>query len=180
MIRVILAFTLLARAAAAAQEPTVYWSVDASGNAIAGTGALFSDAPGAPPPASLCDSAAPCGWVAASALTPQQKQQVAPPSPQLTPQQAAEALLAAGLAVTSTSTPGLNGTYGLAPSDQSALTAMQVAILSGVTPPTTYIDSMGSHGPFTPQQLTALAVAAFQYVAAVEQGQSPSQPVTIP
>ncbi|MGH6976700.1 MAG: hypothetical protein ACREED_06715 [Stellaceae bacterium] len=99
------------------------------------------------------------------------------------------AALAAGIAITSTGTPSLNGTYALDPQTRSNITAEQVYIATKgtftnglATKP--WPDKSGALHTFqTTAEFTAFAVAVAQYVDALntalltaQQGGNPSWP----
>jgi hypothetical protein len=94
------------------------------------------------------------------------------------PRQAAAAALqqaiAAGLAITSTSTPALNATYPLDPETLFEITAVEAGIAGGQGLPlgaatVTFVDISGNPVSFTPAQFTAWAAAIRNYFAALKQ-----------
>ena len=151
---------------------SLYVQYDAAGNVI-----YVMRQPQDPPLTMVADDdAGALAWLAA---------QVQPRAP--TPQQMIATALAPGLAVTSTGTSALSGTYGITQQDQFALMGLQLAIASGLTPPMPYIDSTGTSRRLTNAQVTALATGALAFIAAVNQwadsggqGATPSNAVTMP
>ena len=87
------------------------------------------------------------------------------------------------VAVTSSSTPALNGTYGTSMQDQVNLTALQTSITAGV-PWIGYLrDIIGVSHTMTAVQFTSIAAAILGFVAAADAayaaavaGQSPTWP----
>ena len=99
--------------------------------------------------------------------------------------------IAAGIVVTSTSTPALNGTYACDTSTAGInLTAIVSGINAGLGLPgggatMAYLDMSGQPHMFTAAQITTLAQAVRNYVYALDlyaagQGALPSPDVTIP
>jgi hypothetical protein len=85
------------------------------------------------------------------------------------PRASAQALLAGGLAITSTGTPSLDGTYGTAlPDDEANLTGMQAAVAAGVFPGF-YRDKGVVKHTMTGAQFTAIATAILNFIVAVEE-----------
>jgi len=82
-----------------------------------------------------------------------------------TVQAAYAAAIQAGLAITSSGSPAISGTYGIATTDLLAMTAMQLAVEAGKPLPAAYWDSKGNHGAFTAPQVTNIADAIFNYEA---------------
>jgi hypothetical protein len=79
--------------------------------------------------------------------------------------------LAAGVAVTCTSTPAINGTYGCGPLEQDNLTAITSGIANGKGLPGggasfAYLDATATPHVFTAAQIMELAVAIRDYVYA--------------
>lgn len=105
------------------------------------------------------------------------------------PNAAASAMLAAGLAVTSTGTPALNGTYACASQDQINITSLQVAVTANVFPGFLR-DRAGAAHTMTAPQFTSIAEALLAFVVAVNQAKAaalgggawvaPAAEVTIP
>ena len=107
-------------------------------------------------------------------------------------QVAAAAALAAGLALTSTGTPALNGTYALSPTSLTQIAEVREDLLAnGGTfseggASFVWADSAGSTHTFNPTNFAAFAAAVAKYVEAVEEyadtgtGSIPSNAVTIP
>ena len=119
----------------------------------------------------------------------QQWQQVAAPA--VTPRQTAAAILSAGCAVVSTSTPTLSGTYPLDAYAVQNLTALVAAISANQGLPNgastvEILDVAGTPHTFTATQLVALGAAlrnVFYTCEMVAAGQSttpPTQPAVIP
>lgn len=112
-----------------------------------------------------------------------------PPPAALTPAQQAQALLLAGLTITSTSTPSLNGTYGASQQDEINVTALQVAVANNVFPGF-YRDKSGTKHTMTSAQFTEIATAIMDFVVAVDEAEAtataggtwtaPSNAATIP
>jgi hypothetical protein len=100
------------------------------------------------------------------------------------------AAIAAGLAVVSTATPALNGTYSVAPTAAANITAIMAGAAAGLGLPgsgTTfvYMDASGSPHTFTAAQFSTLAVAVRDYVYALDMfaagvAPQPVAAVTIP
>ena len=144
------------------------------------------------PPAqgSTATQAADGTWAFAAPVPPVAN---ATPDPTLTPAQAAENLLQGGaVQIASTSTPGLDGTYGIAPSNTAAITSIVAGISAGAGFPggaaqLPYPDSSGALHVFpTTAAFIGFGAAIEGYVFALEmiaQGRSaafPAQPLTIP
>jgi hypothetical protein len=116
----------------------------------------------------------------------------APVIPAPTLAQQAVAAMNAGLTITSTSTPALNGTYGVDPMSQGRLASISTYILVNSSFPggsATYpfIDLSGTPHVFpTTASFQAFATACANYVAAVDfvsatgAGTLPSPSITIP
>ena len=124
-----------------------------------------------------------------SGVLTQQWAQVPVPVP--TPQEQAAAILQAGCAVTSASTPALNATYPLDATHLDDLTALVAGISAGQGLPNgastvTLFDATGAAHAFNSTQLVALGAAlrnVFYGCQMVIGGQSttvPGQPATIP
>lgn len=93
--------------------------------------------------------------------------------------------LAAGLAIVSTGTPALNGTYAIHEQAQQNIVAVVTGINAGQGLPGggatfVYRDTLGGHGPFTADQFIALAKTVRDFVYALSGGAAPTQPVSIP
>jgi len=112
-------------------------------------------------------------------------------APILSPAQAAAARLAAGLEVTSESTPGTSGTFGVGPEDISNIQAQMISIMDGqifTNGQTTrdWIDQAGNPHPFTIPQFRAFARAAAVFVDGcktvqmLNSGDPPANHATIP
>ena len=96
------------------------------------------------------------------------------------------AALAAGIQITSTSTPALSGTYAIDATHQQLIAAEQFYILTkgtftngGTTKPWLDLSGVAHTFPST-AEFTAFAEAVAQYVDALMAGTTPAQPVTIP
>jgi hypothetical protein len=83
------------------------------------------------------------------------------------PRAEAAKLLAGGLAITSVGTPVLNGTYGTGMQDEINITGLQAAVQANVFPGW-YRDVTGVRKVMTGAQFTAIATAALNFIAAVE------------
>lgn len=134
----------------------------------------------------------PSGWaVSGGALVP-----YTPPAKAMTPAQLAQAAFAAGVQITSTATPTLNGTYSLSESSLSRITAEQVYIATtgkftnGQTT-RSWLDAAGAAHIFpSTAAFTAFAEAVAQYEdaliaaqAVVQAGSAwvaPAQPAPLP
>jgi hypothetical protein len=84
------------------------------------------------------------------------------------PIMAAAALLAAGLAIISSGTPSLNGTYGCSPQDEVNATGLQAAVAAGVFPGF-YRDQAGIRHVMTGSQFTTVAAAIMTFIVVVEE-----------
>lgn len=123
----------------------------------------------------------------------------AAPSP--TPQESYSAAVLAGVEITSTGTPALNGTYAIDPASQQAITSealyIQVTTVQGAAKFTNgqttkgWPDRSGTPHTFTTAQFITFAEGVAQYVDALATAQAvalapegnwtaPPQPVTIP
>ena len=113
----------------------------------------------------------------------------ATPAPSLSQQ--AQAMLAAGLSITSTSTPALNGTYAADAITQSNVMAEMVSLLANAaftngTTTLAWPDATGAPHNFTAAQFKAFATAEGQFVGvlapviATNAGTLPSASATIP
>lgn len=126
-------------------------------------------------------------WVDVSAVTPQPLQgwlatetggvwsfAAPPPPPAPTLSQMASSALSAGLAVTSTSTPAINGTYSVDPAAQGRMAAISTFILVNNAFPSgasafPWIDTSGGVHLFpTTALFQQFATAAANYVAALD------------
>jgi hypothetical protein len=87
------------------------------------------------------------------------------------PLAAGAALLAGGLAITSTSTPALNGTYGCGMQDEINAASLQGAVSAGVFPGF-YRDQAGVRHVMTGLQFTAIATAIMTFIVAVEEAKA--------
>ena len=132
---------------------------------------------------------APAAPAVVSGVLTQQWTQVPLPVP--TPQEQAAAILQAGCAVTSASTPALNATYPLDATHLDDLTALVAGISAGQGLPdgastVTLFDATGAAHAFNSTQLVALGAAlrnVFYGCQMVIGGQSttvPGQPAAIP
>jgi hypothetical protein len=111
-------------------------------------------------------------------------------APTLSPQQVSAAALYAGIAIKSTSTPSLNGTYAVTPTAQADITATITGIAAGEGLPGggstfTFLDASGAPHTFTQAQFVALAAAIRNYVYALKlyaagHGSQPAARATIP
>ncbi len=95
----------------------------------------------------------------------------APPAPTLAEQ--AAAALAAGLIITSISTPALNGTYSIDESAQARINRVAVYLqingtFPGSTNTITWLDISGGKHSFDAAQFKALATAIGDYVAGLD------------
>lgn len=98
--------------------------------------------------------------------------------------------IAAGLAVTSASTPALNATYGVNATAQANVTAIVTGIAVGLGLPGggtsfVYLDATGAPHTITQAQFTSLAAAIRGYVYGLDlyaagQGALPTPSATIP
>lgn len=93
-------------------------------------------------------------------------------------------VIAAGLAIVSTSTPALNGTYSLDADAQRKISGIAAGIgsrnrLPGGLATFDYTDGFGTH-TFTAAQFLDLATAIEDYLYALTRGALPAQPVAIP
>jgi hypothetical protein len=93
-------------------------------------------------------------------------------APTLSPQQVSAAALHAGIAIKSTSTPSLNGTYAVTPAAQSDIAATITGIaagegLPGGGPTFIFLDASGAPHTFTQAQFVSLAAAIRNYVYAL-------------
>lgn len=96
-----------------------------------------------------------------------------PPPPPPTLAQQALAVLAAGVQLTSASTPALNGLYPLDQLSQMRVAAVETGILGGKGGPGggtsfPWPDAAGSYHVFTTDQFTAFALAMRDYVFELE------------
>jgi hypothetical protein len=108
-----------------------------------------------------------------------------------TPQQQAVALLTNGaVAITSTATPALNGSYAIDPISRGNIIAVQTSINAGLGvpgggPTFNYLDASNAPHAFTAANFTAFATAVRDYVYALTQVASgavpdlPTTPITI-
>lgn len=87
----------------------------------------------------------------------------------LDPAVAFGALIRAGVAITSTGTPALNGTYGIAQQDEINIEGLQDGILSGVTWRGFYRDITMRRVNMTAPQFTAIATAILAYISAADE-----------
>lgn len=109
--------------------------------------------------------------------------------PTLTPAEIAAAAIAAGVAIVSTSTPALNGTYAVDDASRANTVAIMTGVAAGLGLPGsgatfTYFDMSNAAHTFTAQQFGALAAALRDYVYALDlyaagAGSLPTSPVTI-
>jgi hypothetical protein len=93
--------------------------------------------------------------------------------------------IGAGVQIVSTGTPALNGTYAIDTPAQQNLSAVAAGIASRNRVPgggTTfnYYDTAGNPHAFNATNFLNFASAVEDYVYALDEGQFPSQPVTIP
>ena len=108
-------------------------------------------------------------------------------NPPLTAAQIAQAAyaaaLAAGLAIASTGTPALNGVYDISPASEGNWAGSEAAVAAGVFRGA-YRLSNGAKVTMTAAQFTAIATAAYDYIAALDDalagGAWPSNTVTVP
>lgn len=105
-------------------------------------------------------------------------------APALSPEELIGALMGAGVAVRSTSTPALNGTYSLDPSSQANISGVAVGIASrnrlpGGGSTFNYGDAIGTNHSFTAEQFLNFATAVEDYVYAVLNGSRPATPLEI-
>ncbi len=92
-------------------------------------------------------------------------------APSLTPAQQAYALLNGGLALTSTGTPAVSGTYPVDPASQSAITSIRLQLAAGLGFPgggstLPWKDSAGNWHVMTSANFTAFAEAVSAFVQA--------------
>lgn len=104
--------------------------------------------------------------------------------PPPTPEQQIEAVIAAGLQIVSTSTPSLNGTYGIGSAEQQNISGIAAGIASrnrlpGGGATFNYGDASGTLHAFNGPNFLNLASAVEDYLYALEQGSAPTQPITI-
>lgn len=120
------------------------------------------------------------------------KDYIAPIPPDLTPQQEAEAALAAGIQIQSTGTPSLNGAYTISQFAQININAEISSILLNNTftngqSTMPYLDATNAPHTFSIAQFKDFATKYAAYTSAVTlyaltdggQGSLPTQPVTI-
>lgn len=111
---------------------------------------------------------------------------IAAPAPAPSPQQQLAQKIDAGVAVTSTGNPALNATYPIDPAAQSHIQAVSLYIqVTGKFPAGQAIfpwpDVAGTKHSFqTTAQFQAFAAALADYVTAIELGQTPQTPLSIP
>ena len=101
-----------------------------------------------------------------------------------------EAAISAGITITSTGAPSLNGTYGVAQSNQNAISAVMTGVANGLGLPGgqstfVYLDTAGDAHLFTADQFKYFAIAVRDYVYQLAlfsagQGAKPSRTVNIP
>lgn len=103
---------------------------------------------------------------AAQAIIGQAQEVGAPPA--LTPDQHRTAALAAGVQVTSTSTPALNSTYGLSMQDQINITGLQTSLLAGVPWIGYFRDINRNKITMTAAQFTAVATVILNFIVAID------------
>ncbi len=125
-----------------------------------------------------------CSLVAQSNLTAAQLAAWSAPA-LLTPAQQAEAAIAAGLAIVSTSTPSLNGTFAIDGAAVQNIGGIYSGIKDGDGLPGggtsfNYPDLSGAMHSFTGTTFPPFAKAVRDYLYALSQGQAPAQPVPIP
>lgn len=89
------------------------------------------------------------------------------------PVAAAAALLGGGLAIASTGTPALDGTYGCGSDDKTDIGGLQTAILTNAALfPGFFQDIDGRVVTMTAAQFTAIATAILGFIAAVAQAKA--------
>lgn len=97
---------------------------------------------------------------------------------------AGNALIAAGMALVSTGTPSLNGTYAIDKGSTQNITAIYSGIKDGDGLPGggstfNYPDLAGTMHSFNTTTFPAFAKAARDYLYQISQGETPASPVTI-
>jgi hypothetical protein len=110
--------------------------------------------------------------------------------PVVSPAQIAAIAMSAGLAITSTSTPSLNGTYSVGAQAQADITSVMTGVAVGVGLPGGgssfyWLDATGTPHSFTQAQFLSLATAIRNYVYVLDmygygQGTQPAATATIP
>lgn len=106
-------------------------------------------------------------------------------SPPPTPEQIIGAIIMAGVNIVSTGTPALNGTYAIDPGAQQNISGVAAGIASrnrlpGGGSTFSYGDAVGVTHSFTAAQYLDFASAVEDYIYALANGGSPTQPLTIP
>lgn len=137
-----------------ADAQQVWAATDTNGNVVG----FWNNAPPSPVPSNCCTVM----W-----MTDTRIQLYLNPAP--TPEQAYATALAAGLTITSTSTPALNGVYSIGPVAQLNITSIASSIGSGQGFPDggstiQWLDSQSVAHEMTPAQFLAFADAVRNYV----------------
>lgn len=104
--------------------------------------------------------------------------------PPLSPEEQIAALIGAGLQIVSTSTPALNGTYGIGTAEQGNISGIAAGIgsrnrLPGGGQTFNYGDATNVLHAFTGPNFLNFAAAVEDFLYALEQGTPPKQPITI-
>ena len=102
----------------------------------------------------------------------------------LTPQQRAAALISAGIAIASTGTPALNGTYAIDLASKTNIDGIYTGIKNGDGVPGSgetfnYADKNGTFHQFNATSFPNFAKAVRDYLYAISQGATPDTPVQI-
>lgn len=84
------------------------------------------------------------------------------------PRAAGAALFSGGLAITSTGTPSLSGTYGIGQQDEINVVGLQAAVAAGVFPGF-YRDRAGARHTMTGTQFTEIATALLAFATAIDE-----------
>lgn len=142
---------------------------------------IVSDGAGTP----VC-AVPPCSLVPLANLSAQQLGPWATPAPTpATPEQIYALAVSKGIAIVSTSTPSLNGTYAIDGAAVQNISGVYSGIKDGDGLPGggtsfNYPDASGAMHGFTATTFPPFARAVRDYLYALSQGQAPAQPVTIP
>lgn len=80
-------------------------------------------------------------------------------------------LLRAGVTITSTATPALDGTYGTTQQDETNITGLQVSIAAGAFPGFCR-DIAGNRKAMTAAEFTSLATALMGFIVAVDEAKA--------
>lgn len=106
-------------------------------------------------------------------------------NPAPTQAQQVAAVVGAGLAIVSTATPALNGTYGIGPPEQQNISGIAAGIASrdrlpGGGATFDYGDAANVLHTFTGPNFLNFAAAVEDFLYNLDRGSPPTQPVTIP